>query len=215
MTESYLDRGLGEFLDLVASRQPAPGGGAAAAVTVSLAASLVAMAARFSADHLDDSEALVDAAEELRSRAAGLADDDARAYGAVIAAYSSARHGETGVGRARTRAALTRAAEVPLDIAELGAQAARLAALLVMNGKRDIRGDASTALLLAEAATRSAASLVAINVEAGGGDAELVRRATVSVVATEQATGRAGPSGVWGSPAVPQPGRTTPNDTGS
>jgi formiminotetrahydrofolate cyclodeaminase len=81
---------------------------------------------------------------------------------------------------------LTRAAEVPLEVAELGAATARLAALLVADGKRDIRGDAATALLLAEASTLAAAHLVAVNVEAGGGDHDLLRRATQSAVSARQ-----------------------------
>lgn len=181
MTASFLDRGLGEFLDLVAKRQPAPGGGAVAAVTVSLAAGLVAMAARYSADRLGDGNGLVADAERMRVGAAGLADADAEAYGAVIAAYESVRRGDHTAGRKAVGAALTRAAEVPLELAELGAATARLAALLAVESKKDVRGDAATALLLAEAATRSAAHLVAVNVEAGGCDPELVRRAVDSV----------------------------------
>ena len=186
MTASYFDRGLGEFLDLVAKRRPEPGGGAVAGVTVSLAASLVAMAARHSADRLDGGGRLVDDAERLRVRAAGLADDDAEAYGAVIAAYAAARDDDS-LDRQEVRRALMRAAEVPLEIAEVGAETARLAALLAAEGKRDVRGDATTALLLAEAATRSAAHLVAVNVDAAGGDQELVRRATDSVATARDA----------------------------
>ncbi|HZJ05900.1 MAG TPA: cyclodeaminase/cyclohydrolase family protein [Nocardioidaceae bacterium] len=187
MTGSYLDHGLGEFLELVAKRQPAPGGGAVAALTVSAAAGLVAMAARYSADRLDGGEALVDDAERLRAGAADLADADADAYGAVIAAFTSARDGDEHIGREQVRVALTRAAEVPLEVAELGAGTARLASRLAAEGKRDIRGDATTALLLAEAATRSAAHLVGVNVRAGGGDEELVRRAAVSVATARDA----------------------------
>jgi len=185
MAVPYGDLGLGDFLDLVAKRQPAPGGGAVAAVSVSSAASLVAMAGRYSTGCLDGAEELVDEAERLRVRAVCLADDDATAYGEVIAAHASVRQGDGTVGRADVRAALTRAAEVPLEVAELGAATARLAALLVADGKRDIRGDAATALLLAEASTLAAAHLVAVNVEAGGGD-DLLRRATQSAVSARQ-----------------------------
>ena len=76
MAVLYGDLGLGEFLDLVAKRQPAPGGGAVAAVSVSSAASLVAMAARYSTGCLDGAEELVDEAERLRVRAVGLAETD-------------------------------------------------------------------------------------------------------------------------------------------
>ena len=174
----------------MARRQSAPGGGAVAAVTVSVAAGLVAMAARFSTDLLADGEKLVDDADRLRARAAALADADAAAYGAVIAAYAAARESDQVAGRERVRTALVRASEVPLEVAEIGAETARLAGRLAAEGKRDIRGDATTALLLAEAATRSAAHLVAVNVEAGGGEKELVRRVARSVaVARDAAAG--------------------------
>jgi len=186
MTARYVDHSLGEFLDLVAKRQPAPGGGAVAAVTVAVAASLVAMAARYSADLLDGGEALIDDAERLRAGAANLADDDAEAYGAVIAAWAASR-GDERSRRQQVDAALTRAAGVALEVAELGAETARLAGRLAVEGKRDVRGDAATALLLAEAATRAAAHLVAVNVETSGGDDHLVGRAGDSVGAAREA----------------------------
>lgn len=186
MTARYVDHSLGEFLDLVAKRQPAPGGGAVAAVTVAVAASLVAMAARYSADLLDGGEALIDDAERLRAGAANLADDDAEAYGAVIAAWAASR-GDERSRRQQVDAALTRAAGVALEVAELGAETARLAGRLAVEGKRDVRGDAATALLLAEAATRAAARLVALNVETGGGDGHLVGRAGDSVATAREA----------------------------
>ncbi|MGH3666526.1 MAG: cyclodeaminase/cyclohydrolase family protein, partial [Egibacteraceae bacterium] len=54
---TYFDEPLGRFLKDVAARQPAPGGGAVAGVTVAAAAGLVAMTARFSAA-LDDADDL-------------------------------------------------------------------------------------------------------------------------------------------------------------
>jgi len=193
---SYLDHDLGRFLDLVASRAPAPGGGTVAAIAVSLAAGLVAMAARFSTSQLDSGDQLADDADRLRARAAGLADTDAEAYGAVLEAVASKRENAPAESRERIRAAWLRAAEVPLEIAEIGAEIARLAALLAVEGNPNLRGDAATALLLSEAAVRSAAQLVAINVEAGnveagGCDEELVRRAERSADVARDASRRA------------------------
>ncbi|MBA2774178.1 MAG: cyclodeaminase/cyclohydrolase family protein [Nocardioidaceae bacterium] len=187
MVRSYLDHGLGEFLDQVAARQPAPGGGAVAAVTVSLAASLVAMAARYSADLLDDSEQMSDDAERLKARASGLVDDDAAAYGEVISAYAALRDADGETDRAMLTAALTGAAEVPLSIADAGAETAELAARLAADGKPDVRGDAATAVLLADAATRAAVHLVAVNVAAGGAESNLTARVTDCVRRAQEA----------------------------
>lgn len=169
---SFLDQTLADFLDQAAARQPAPGGGSAAALTVALSAGLAAMAARFSAQQVGESEELAIQADHLRHRAAALADEDARAYQAVL----DTRRG-CGAGSSATREAVQHAAMVPLQICELAAQTATLAAWLATDGNPNLRGDAITAALLAEAAARSAASLVRINIAAGAPDAGLSTRA--------------------------------------
>ena len=177
MTETvpeYTELPLGHFLDMVASREPAPGGGASAAVAVALAAALTAMAARFSTGHLDDAEAIAGKAEELRSRVMPLARADAAAYGRVLDAYRIP-HDDEEERRRRIREALSEAADVPLSIAEVGAQVAGKAARLVEEGNPNLRGDAVTATVLAGAGVRAAVTLVEINVSAGGADDRLSR----------------------------------------
>jgi methenyltetrahydrofolate cyclohydrolase len=170
----YTELPLARFLDMVASREPAPGGGASAAVAVALAAALTAMAARFSTEHLDDAGTVADRAEELRSRVMPLAQADAAAYGRVLDAYRIPRGDEEG-RRRRIREALSEAADVPLSIAEVGAEVAGNAAQLVEEGNPNLRGDAVTATVLAVAGVRAAATLVEINVSAGGADDRLSR----------------------------------------
>ena len=165
---SYLEEPLAGFLDRVASDEPAPGGGAVAAVAVSLAAGLCGMSARLSAGHLDDADGLAERADRLRRRAAPLAQEDAEAYGHVLAAYRLPEDGDPEARSERIRTALAGAAEVPLKIAEAGAEVAEVAARLAREGNPNLRGDALAAALLAEAGTRSAAALVRINTAAGG-----------------------------------------------
>jgi formiminotetrahydrofolate cyclodeaminase len=177
MTETvpnYAELPLGRFVDMVASREPAPGGGASAAVAVALAAALTAMAARFSADHLADAETIADRAEELRNRVMPLAQADAAAYGRVLDAYRTPRDDEK--RRRRIREALSEAADVPLSIAEVGVEVAGNAARLVEEGNPNLRGDAVTAAALAKAGVRAAATLVEINVSAGGADDDRLSR---------------------------------------
>lgn len=137
------------------------------------------MAARFS-EQLPAYEQVVADAERLRQRAAELADTDAQAFAAVLATHEATRNSDADDRREQIRAALEGAALVPLEIAQLGAETASLAVLLVDGGNPNLRGDAATAALLADAAVRSAAHLVGINVRAGGCDEELLRRATRS-----------------------------------
>jgi methenyltetrahydrofolate cyclohydrolase len=181
-----------EFLDLLAARVPAPGGGGAAAVTCALAAGLVAMAARFSDAQLPGAADVADQADQLRQRAAGLADQDAAAYGAVLDAYRLPRDGGGGgERRRRIEAALRGAAEVPLEIAGIAEQVAGLAAQVAAGGNPNLRGDTVTAAHLAEASARSAAALVDINVALGRLAGGLSGRAASAVAATQAAAARA------------------------
>jgi methenyltetrahydrofolate cyclohydrolase len=165
----YLDLPLGRFLDQIAAQEPAPGGGAAAAVAVAMAAGLVAMAARFSEDRLEHAEDVVAQADMLRLRVAPLAQADADAYQKVIGALALPRESTTKASELRSqtiRHALEGAADVPLKIAEIGADVAELAATVAESGNPNLRGDAVTAGLLAAASARSSARLIDINVGA-------------------------------------------------
>jgi methenyltetrahydrofolate cyclohydrolase len=166
----YLGLPLGRFMELVASREPAPGGGASAAVTVALAAALSSMSARFSTGHLVEAPALTERAEQLRSEVMPLARADAAAYGRVLESYRGQREGNKEGRRRKIREALSEAASVPLAVAEIGAELVGIAVRLVREGNPNLRGDAVVAALLAETGVRAAAKLVEINVAAGGTD---------------------------------------------
>jgi methenyltetrahydrofolate cyclohydrolase len=160
------------FLDRIASAEPAPAGGSVAAVTVAMAAGLVAMAARL-AHEWSKADDVVDRAEALRSKLTTLALADEDAYARVIEALrlppdSPSRDAEVA-------AALSGAADVPLAVAEAAAEVAVLAALVAQEGNNRLRGDALVAAELAEAGARGAAELVAINL--AGRDDPRVRRA--------------------------------------
>jgi formiminotetrahydrofolate cyclodeaminase len=191
MTTSYLGTELGQFLDLVANRDAAPGGGAVAAVSVSLAAGLAAMAARLSSRQVADGETLAADADAVRRRAADLAGEDAEAYMAVLAAYAGAKTAAATAAATHSddeiRAALDRAARVPLEVTALGARTALLAARLAREGNPRLRGDATTAVLISIAAARSACELVRINVADGAGDQSLLAEAAQNVQTAEAA----------------------------
>ena len=159
-----LEKSLAAFLDDVAAKTSAPGGGGVSSVTVALAAALAAMTARFSEKKLgDEAVRLAARADDLRHEVAGLAQEDAEAYGAYIAAR---RLPENDPGRDAALAdAEARAAEVPLRIAEIGVAVARLAEDLAERGNPNLAGDAYTAGVLAQAGTRAAANLVVVNLD--------------------------------------------------
>ena len=190
---SFLDEPVRGFLDQLAARTPTPGGGGAAAVTGAMAAGLVAMAARFSARQLPEAGELAEEADRLRRRLAQLAEEDAQAYAAVLEALRGP--GEAGSGEQREtqwREALLGAAIVPLEIAEIGAQVALMAARLAETGNPNLRGDAVTGAVLAAASARSAACLEDINVKLGGLEPDLSRRAARAAADASNAAGEAG-----------------------
>ena len=64
---------------------------------------------------------------------------------------------------------------MPLAIAETGVDVATLACELTERGNPNLRGDAATAVLLAEAAVRATANLVEINLATREGDERAAR----------------------------------------
>lgn len=186
-----LDGSLGAFLDRIASGEPAPGGGAATAASVSMAAALVAMAARLSLEHMDGAAELVARAEDLRARTAPLAQADAEAYTRVLAAYRPPKDLPSERRAELIGAALSAAADVPLAVAEAAAELGPMAAVLAENGNPNLRGDAVAAALLAAAGARSAAVLVAINLGPGDDDGRSAQGkayASTASTAAERAT---------------------------
>jgi methenyltetrahydrofolate cyclohydrolase len=174
---SFLDLSLKEFLDAVPARTPAPGGGAVAAVATSLAAGLVAMAARFADEDWPGRAESVGRAEELRARVEALADADAAAYSDFMATGSAD--------------ATERIIAIPLEIAEIAVEVAELAALVVREGNPNVSGDAAAGADLAAAAATVGARLVRIN--AGGEDeraaaaADLAARAAAAARSVDAA----------------------------
>jgi len=191
----YLDMRVGEFLDELAAARPAPGGGSAAALAVALAAALCAMTAELSARQLAQAPRLAEESRGLLRRAAPLAQADADAYAGVLAALRAP--GQPG-GRPREEqvsAALARASEVPLEVAELGDRVAALAADIADRGNPAVRGDALAAAQLAAAAARAAAALVQINLAGMPDDprpAQAAERAAHAARRAAQAAGQPG-----------------------
>ena len=158
-----IEKSLATFLDELAAKTSAPGGGAVAALSVAMAAGLVGMAARFSVKTLgEEAHTLAARADALRAEGGLLAQADAEAYSGYLEAR---RLAEDDPGReAAIAAAESRAAEVPLRIAEVGAEVSRLAEELGERGNPNLAGDAYAAGVVAQAGTRAAANLVLVNV---------------------------------------------------
>jgi methenyltetrahydrofolate cyclohydrolase len=164
-----------ELCETIAAQTSAPGGGSVAAIVTAFGASLTAMAARFATEQWEDAPGAVAQAEALRARVLPLAEEDAMAYESFLLARRMSEDFDPQVRDAAIGEALSRAADVPLAIAEAALDVASLAAELVERGNPNIRGDAATAVLLSEAAVRATANLVEVNLATREGDARVER----------------------------------------
>ena len=145
------DRPLTTLLEEIAAATPAPGGGSTAAVACALAAALVEMSA--GPPH--------ERAAALRARALELAEDDLSSYARVLEAERlppTTRAGRSACAP-RSRPHRTRRSPSPRSGARSPSWARRSRAAPAVH----VEGDAATAALLAEAATRAAARLVELN----------------------------------------------------
>jgi formiminotetrahydrofolate cyclodeaminase len=186
-TPEYGGVPLREFLRMLAAPQAEPAAGAAAGTALGMAAALCTMCARISARHLPWAGPLADDCESGWQRALTLARTDGDSYRAVIAARRAPDGPGTQERHQRIARALSQASAIPMEIAELGARVAAIAATLASDGYPPVRGDAVTAAALAAAAAAAAASLVAINLASAGDDDRPGRAARLSADAAAHA----------------------------
>lgn len=164
---SFTTLTLDGFLDQVASKTPAPGGGAVASAVGALSAALAGMVVAYSTGkkNLAAHEPLLqDAAKRLaraREIMMTLADEDAQAYSIV---NELGKLPETDARRlAEHGPALLAAAQIPLAVVAASVELLRLFAELGDKTNRYLRSDLGIAAVLAEATARSSAWNVAIN----------------------------------------------------
>ena len=163
-----------EWLSELASASPTPGGGGAAALTAAISAALISMVCNLTigkrgyAEHEDKLREVLREADDLRARALGLAEADARAFEALMATYKLARDtGEEKQARAKAiQTALADAADVPLRIAELATAAARLARDIADRSNVNVLSDVAVAAVIAGAALDAAIVNVEVNLAA-------------------------------------------------
>ncbi|MBM4464638.1 MAG: cyclodeaminase/cyclohydrolase family protein [Chloroflexi bacterium] len=159
------------FLDELASSAPAPGGGSVAALSGALGAALISMVCNLTvgkekyADVQGDIEALLEKSEALRKELTDLLEEDVEAYTAYSKAAKMPRGTEEEKAeRAQAmQEALQVATDVPLRIAEAAVKVMELCRPAAEKGNVWAVSDAGVAVLMAEAALRSAALNVLIN----------------------------------------------------
>ena len=153
----YKTQTLTKYLNDLASKIPAPGGGSAAALNAALGAGLISMVVNFTlgkpryAAFQKELKAILGKSEKLRKQFLGLVDLD-------VVAYKSKDP--------------KKALIVPLKVARLSVEAAQLCAPLVTKGNVNLASDVAVAAVLLESAFSCAYYNVEINLKCLG-DAKL------------------------------------------
>lgn len=162
---------LSTFIDDLASGEPTPGGGSAAALAGALGAALAAMVARLTvgrkryADVEPSMQAVLDEADGLRIRLTQLVTEDAQAYEAVRAAYKLPKESELdqherGIA---IQSALQAASATPLETMRACIATMQLAERAASLGNVNAATDGAVGVLLAYAGLQGAALNVRVN----------------------------------------------------
>ncbi|WP_455654462.1 cyclodeaminase/cyclohydrolase family protein [Phascolarctobacterium sp.] len=160
-----------EFLEKLASKEPVPGGGGAAALGGAIGAALASMVANLTLGKEkflsveDEMLRLAAASEYLRQELLQLAQEDAGVFEAFMNCYKmpKATDAEKALRQAKIQEAAKMAAEIPLKIGEKSLAVLFLAAEAAELGNPAVITDAAVAALMARAAVRSAVYNVKIN----------------------------------------------------
>ena len=162
---------IAKFLDELASEQPTPGGGGAAAIMGAVGAALVSMVANLTIgkkNYEAFDEELKQArakAEALRAELTAAINEDVDAFNAVMGAYGLPREGDEqkAARAAAIQAALKQATDAPLRAVKACHEVIKLSAVVAEKGNVNVISDAGVAVLAANAGLRSAALNVYIN----------------------------------------------------
>lgn len=165
------DKSIVTFLDELASKQPTPGGGSAAALMGAQAAALVSMVCNLTigkpkyAEVEADMQTLLTQAEALRETLIGMIKADVDVFNKLMACYGlpKATDEEKTHRSAQIQLVLRDATEVPLDCAKACAKAMALSRIAAEKGNLGVISDAGVAVMTAYAGLKSAALNVHIN----------------------------------------------------
>ncbi|WP_033354292.1 cyclodeaminase/cyclohydrolase family protein [Kitasatospora aureofaciens] len=179
---------IGEFLQQLGAREPAPGGGTSAALHAAQSAALLCMVARYTtgeryADVQDAIARILAEAEELGDTALRLAEEDAAAFTAVTDAYSlpKATAEQKAARSAAIAAALVGAAQPPVAVIAAVRRLVALGEELLPIGNRNVLTDVAAATEAARAAATTARVNVEINL--GGIKDEQTRAELLAAIA--------------------------------
>lgn len=177
MDKMLIDMQITEFLDKLASDSPAPGGGAAAAISGAMGAALVSMVARLTIgkEGYEEVEEFfkekLEKAEVFRKKLTELIDKDANAFSGVIAAFRLPKDTEE-QKTARSAKILSEykvAAEIPFETCKICRSVIDLLIEMGTKGNKNALSDIGVGALCALSGLKSALHNVEINLGYIGG----------------------------------------------
>lgn len=158
----------GRFAELVAAPTPTPGGGSVAALVGALGAALAQMAAGLTVGrkrYMEVNEKagdLLSQAESIRLELISAIEEDAASFEAILTVVRNKELGEEEKAAA-LEAATIHAGEVPLRVARLSRDAARIAQTIASIGNVNAATDAAVGAIMARAAVHGAGLNVKVN----------------------------------------------------
>lgn len=169
----YIDKSIKEYLLLVATGDPTPGGGSVAALVSSLGGSLTLMTSNFSIDkpyfkELDEDiqEKVKHAHEDIKAsikKFNDFVDDDAKGFATVIEAYKEEKDESEEKKKIRLEESYKKALETPLKCSRECLKLLKLQDIIVEYGNDETITDVGVGIILVHAALQGCLISVKIN----------------------------------------------------
>ena len=166
-----IDKKVSNFLEELASNSPTPGGGSVAALAGALGAALISMVGNLTVgkkkyeDVEEDIKKIISSSEKLRYELSQLIEEDVKVFNNFMATYKMPKEteDEKKIRTEKIQEALIEAAKVPLKTAYKCLDIMILSQEVAEKGNVNVISDAGVAVLMAEAALKSAILNVKIN----------------------------------------------------
>lgn len=161
---AYINESIQKYLDDLAAKTSAPGGGSSAALAGAMASGLIAMALNFTIgnEKYKDFEAaakeMLSKADKLRAAFVKFFEEDMESYGAVSRAYKLPKDSDADkIKRQRAvKEAMKQATLTPLHICQHSVEAMKMCPDVAKHGNKNLICDVETPVRLLEAAFYSA-----------------------------------------------------------
>ena len=162
----YIDKPIKVYLDDLAAKKPAPGGGSAAALSAAIGAGLISMVANYTVGnqaykaHQDMVADILVRAEKYRSELEALLDKDVEAYGKLAEGLKvSGKAGD------KVEVLYKEAVKPPFEICVIASECLKLCKTIAEFGNRNLITDVAIAAIMLEGAFFSAKFNVYINMK--------------------------------------------------